>query len=59
MPLYVLLQLIIPLKIKRRRHRSELCRKLGDGADQAAWLSAGMITSMPSENLTPAMTFGK
>jgi hypothetical protein len=32
---------------------------LGDGADQAAWLSVGVMTSMPSENLTPAITFGK
>jgi hypothetical protein len=26
---------------------------LGDGSDQAAWLSVGVMTSMPSENLTP------
>jgi hypothetical protein len=37
----------------------ELCRILGDGADQAAWLSVGVMTSMPSKNLTPAITFGK
>ena len=37
----------------------ELCRNLGDGADQAAWLSVGVTISMPLENLTPAITFGK
>ena len=40
-------------------HSHELCRNLGDGADQAAWLSVGVTISMPLENLTPAITFGK
>ena len=42
-----------------RHGNAELCRNLGDGADQAAWLSVGVTISMPLENLTPAITFGK
>jgi len=43
----------------KRDSEEELCRNLGDGADQAAWLSVGVTISMPLENLTPAITFGK
>jgi HupE/UreJ protein len=42
---------------KRLSRRSrELWLKLGD--DQAAWFAGTWMTSMPSVNLTPAMTFG-
>jgi len=47
------------LTADEERGEAELCRNLGDGADQAAWLSVGVTISMPLENLTPAITFGK
>src|SRR4249920_1306361 len=37
---------------------SELCGRLGDEADQAAWWAGILMTSMPFWNLIPAMTFG-
>ena len=36
----------------------ELCRKLGDEVDQAAWLAGNTMTSMPFWNLMPWTIFG-
>ena len=36
----------------------ELCRNLGDGVDQAAWLTGISMTSIPFWNLTPSTSFG-
>ena len=36
----------------------ELCRKLGDELDQAAWLAGNTMTSMPFWNLMPWTIFG-
>jgi hypothetical protein len=38
--------------------QKELCRNLGDAADQAAWLAGISMTSTPFWNLTPRTTFG-
>ncbi|MFT5786226.1 MAG: hypothetical protein ACI9KK_001580, partial [Ascidiaceihabitans sp.] len=37
---------------------SELCLNLGDAHHQAAWFSVSPVTSTPSLNLIPSMTFG-
>ena len=36
----------------------ELCLNLGDAHHQAAWFSVSPVTSTPSLNLIPSMTFG-
>jgi hypothetical protein len=36
----------------------ELCGRLGDEVDQAAWLAGIWMTSMPFLNLTPWTSFG-
>ena len=36
----------------------ELCLNLGDAHYQAAWFSVSAVTSTPSLNLIPSMTFG-
>ena len=36
----------------------ELCLNLGDAHYQAAWFSVSEVTSTPSLNLIPLMTFG-
>ena len=38
--------------------RLELCGRLGDEIDQAAWWAGIWMTSMPFWNLTPWTTFG-
>jgi hypothetical protein len=48
----------ICLGLSVRSHPSELWRILGDEADQAALCAGIGMTSMPSRNLTPAITFG-
>jgi hypothetical protein len=40
------------------RHAAELCLNLGDAHHQAAWFSVSPVTSTPSLNLMPSMTFG-
>ena len=37
---------------------TELCGRLGDEIDQAAWCAGILMTSMPFWNLTPWTTFG-
>ena len=37
---------------------SELCLNLGDARHQAAWFLVSAVTSTPSLNLIPSMTFG-
>ena len=38
--------------------RAELCGRLGDEIDQAAWFAGILMTSMPFWNLTPWTTLG-
>ncbi|WP_046866099.1 hypothetical protein [Microvirga massiliensis] len=48
-----------PLSLIRHAGKTgELWRNVGDGADQAALCDGVGTTSMPSWNLTPAITFG-
>ncbi len=42
----------------RMPHDLELCLNLGDVLQQAAGLSVSLVTSTPSLNLIPWMTFG-
>jgi len=40
------------------RGADELCGRLGDEIDQAAWFAGILMTSMPFWNLTPWTTLG-
>jgi hypothetical protein len=44
--------------IRTGKLRPELCGRLGDEVDQAAWWAGISMTSMPFWNLTPWTTFG-
>lgn len=44
--------------LEPRPKGAELCMNLGDVLHQAARLSVSLVTSTPSLNLIPSMTFG-
>lgn len=49
---------MVPEMISRDAYGAELCWNLGDEADQAALCGFNSMTSIPSWNLAPAMSFG-
>ena len=48
----------IPATSRFKARAVELCLNLGDALHQAARLSVSLVTSTPSLNLIPSMTFG-